>query len=110
MNVYKDYLREEKIKTISEDSIPGIIGFKNQSILIVDSLGIFQIRNLQNPIILLTHSPKMNLDRLIQTVYPKEIIADGSNYPSFIERWESSASENKIPFHFTGRDGAYILK
>ena len=110
MNVYKDYLREEKIKTISEGSIPGIIGFKNQSILIVDSLGIFQIRNLQNPIILLTHSPKMNLDRLIQTVYPKEIIADGSNYPSFIERWESSASENKIPFHFTGRDGAYILK
>ena len=71
---------------------------------------IFQIRNLQNPIVLLTHSPKMNLDRLIQTVYPKEIIADGSNYPSFIERWESSASENKIPFHFTGRDGAYILK
>ena len=110
INVYKDYLREEKIKTISKDSIPGIIAFKNQSILIVDSLGIFQIRNLQNPIILLTHSPKMNLDRLIQTVYPKEIIADGSNYPSFIERWESSASENKIPFHFTGRDGAYILK
>jgi len=110
INVYKDYLREEKIKTISKDSIPGIIGFKNQSILIVDSLGIFQIRNLQNPIVLLTHSPKMNLDRLIQTVYPKEIIADGSNYPSFIERWESSASENKIPFHFTGRDGAYILK
>ena len=110
MNVYKDYLREEKIKTISKDSIPGIIAFKNQSILIVDSLGIFQIRNLQNPIILLSHSPKINLDRLIQTVYPKEIIADGSNYPSFIERWESSASENKIPFHFTGRDGAYILK
>ena len=110
INIYKDYIRKEEIKKIYKDSLPGIIGFKNHEILIVDSLGIYQIQNLQDPIILLTHSPKINLDRLIQTLHPKEIIADGSNYPSFIRRWESSACKNKIPFHVTVREGAYILK
>ena len=109
-NVYRDYIRNEKIKKISKDTVPGIIGLKNHEILVVDSLGIYQIQNLQDPIILLTHSPEINLDRLIQTLHPKEIITDGSNYPSFIRRWESSAYKNKIPFHFTGREGAYILK
>lgn len=110
INIFEDYIRKEKINPFSIDSIPSIIGFKNQSILIVDSLGVYQLKNLPNPIILLTQSPKINLDRLIQTIHPKEIIVDGSNYPSFIQRWESSAYKNKIPFHFTGREGAYFLK
>ena len=110
INVYRDYLRKEVIKKISKDTVPGMIRFKNQEILIVDSLGIYKIQYLQDPIVLLTRSPKINLDRLIETIHPKEIIADGSNYPSFIQRWESSAYKNKIPFHVTGREGAYILK
>ncbi|HAF78728.1 MAG TPA: competence protein, partial [Maribacter sp.] len=60
--------------------------------------------------ILLTQSPKINLDRLIDSIQPKEIIADGSNYKSYVDRWKVTCIKNKIPFHYTGEKGAYYFK
>ena len=89
--------------------IPNIFQFKNKQILVVDSLGIYKISNLKNPIILLQHSPKINLQRLIETLNPKKIIADGSNYKSYINRWKKTCEQEKTPFYYTGENGAFII-
>lgn len=60
-------------------------------------------------VILLRNSPKINLDQLIQSSQPKIIIADGSNYKSYICRWKNSCIKAKIPFHATGEKGFYIV-
>ncbi|HUH48212.1 MAG TPA: ComEC/Rec2 family competence protein, partial [Arenibacter sp.] len=58
----------------------------------------------------LTQSPKINLERLLDSVRPKVVIADGNNYRSSIRRWKLTCMKKKVPFHFTGEKGAYIFK
>ncbi len=82
--------------------------FKGHTILIIDSMGIYP-KQQQADILVLTQSPKINLDRLIQINHPKEIVADATNYKSFQERWKASCLKAKIPFHSTSEKGFYIL-
>ncbi|GAL69023.1 competence protein [Jejuia pallidilutea] len=58
---------------------------------------------------LLRQSPKINLNRLIDSLKPKQIIADGSNYKSYIEHWELICKKRKLPFHQTSKKGAFVL-
>jgi competence protein ComEC len=65
----------------------------------------------QHPdIIVLTQSPKINLERLIQISQPKEIVADASNYKTLQKLWKASCEKEKIPFHSTSEKGFYILR
>ena len=85
-----------------------VINFKNKNVLVVDSLGVYKVNGLNNPIVLLQNSPKINLERLIKTTMPSQIIADGSNYKSYIRSWEIICLKLKFPFHYTGEKGAFI--
>jgi hypothetical protein len=79
-----------------------------KKILIVDSTGVYP-KKYRPDILLLRQSPKINLDRLIQTIHPKVIIADASNYKTVQKHWETSCVKAKIPFHSTSEKGFYIL-
>lgn len=96
------------IKSTRVDSIPNLINFKDKSLLIIDSLNVYKHLNFKPDYILLRQSPKINLDRLIKTLQPKKIIADGSNYKSYISRWKESCKYKKSLFHTTEK-GAFIL-
>jgi competence protein ComEC len=82
--------------------------FKNATLLVVDSLGVYSNQNTDY--LLLTQSPKINLERLIDSINPKQIIADGSNYHSYIDRWRKTCLKRKLPFHYTGEKGAYYFE
>ncbi len=47
---------------------------------------------------------------MLESLQPKMIIADGSNHKSYVKRWKMSCTKKNIAFHFTGTDGAYIIK
>ncbi|KDN54792.1 ComEC/Rec2 family competence protein [Flavobacterium seoulense] len=83
--------------------------FKGNKILILDSLGIFP-NNIKPDIVLLTQSPKINVDRMLLQLKPKIVIADGSNYKSLLTQWENSCNKLKIPFHATAEKGFYKLE
>ncbi|MEO8252742.1 MAG: ComEC/Rec2 family competence protein [Flavobacterium sp.] len=83
--------------------------FNGNKILILDSLGIFP-KNTQADIVLLTQSPKINIDRMLLALKPKIVLADGSNYKSVLTQWERSCKQQKIPFHATAEKGYYKLK
>lgn len=78
--------------------------YNGQKILIVDGDGIYNTPEKPD-IILLINNPKINLDRLIDQIHPKLIIADGTNYKSETTRWEVSCRKTKIPFYATGKKG-----
>ena len=40
---------------------------------------------------------------------PEIIIADGSNYPSFVARWKATCEAKNTAFHSTSTDGSYPL-
>ncbi len=107
LNAYKI---GERVQVDVEKDISNLYIYKGQQVLVVDSLGIYQIQELRNPIIVLKQSPKINLNRLISTLNPKQIIADGSNYISRIAQWKETSMKTKTPFWSTRQNGAYILK
>ncbi|MEQ3500647.1 ComEC/Rec2 family competence protein [Tenacibaculum sp. SSH1-16] len=108
--ILQSYRVAQGIISKNIDSISYIASFSNKQILIVDSLGMYQIKKLKNPIVVLKNNPKINLSRLIFWLKPKQIIADGSNYKSYINGWKETCYKQKTPFWYTGQNGAYIIK
>ncbi len=98
-----------KLSVATQNTIPNIMQFKEKQILIVDSLGVYQLNNYNPDIVLLQQSPKINLVRLLDSLKPKMIVADGSNYKSYIKRWEKTCEQKNTPFHYTGEKGAFLL-
>lgn len=102
------YIRKNFIRETSFKPLKNVLYYKYK-ILCIDRSGIYKTA-IQPELILLTQSSKINLDRLIQQLHPKEIIADGSNYKSYIKKWKQTCSKQKIPFHATAEKGLYQIK
>ena len=108
--IFEDYIIGNYTKSIKEDSIKPIYEFNSKIILLVDSLGIYQVKSVKPNILLLINSPKINLERVIDSIQPEQIIADGSNFKSYVERWKGTCQKRKIPFHNTNEKGAFVLR
>ncbi len=105
----KSFRNAMNIDKYSEEKLPQIFQYKSKNILIVDSLGIVpKQKNIHT--LLLTNSPKVNLNRLIESLEPKQIIADGSNYSTYVKRWEKTCKLKKLPFCHTAKQGAFSIE
>jgi competence protein ComEC len=103
----RSYKIGSNVKTVLYDSLIPYFTINNTRIMIIDSTAIYDLKSFKPDIILLTQSPKLNLERLIETIQPKKIIADGSNYKSYVKRWKETCKHKKGLFHTTEK-GAYI--
>jgi competence protein ComEC len=105
----KSYLVANFSVITTSKKLQNLYYFKGKKILIIDSLGVYQ-KEIRPDIILLVQSPKLNLERLFQTFKPEIIVADASNYKTYIKSWEATCRKEKIPFHATGEKGFFRLK
>ncbi len=105
----KDYATHRNIDIIESRNLGNFLNWNSKKVLRIDKDGVYNIPGLTPEIILLTNSPQLNMDRLLIDHSPKILIADGSNYPTFIKHWKTTAEKNGIPFHATAIDGAFIL-
>jgi competence protein ComEC len=104
-----DYNIGAAIKTQSTDSIHGLYKINDKLLLVVDSLGIYNINSVKPKWIILRQSPKINLNRLIDSLHPELIICDGSNYKTYQERWKLTCEAKKIQFYQTSEKGAFFV-
>ena len=93
----------------SKKKLQNFFYFNGKKIFIVDSSGIYP-KNINPDVVILTHSAKINLDRLLLSVKPKIVVADASNYKTIQKLWKSSCEKKKIPFHATVEKGFYKIK
>ena len=93
----------------SIDSLPAQINYLDCKVVIIDESTAYIKSDVENPILLLSHSPKINLDRVITILHPKLIITDGSNYRNVVDRWRKTCVERNVPFINTYDDGAIDL-
>jgi competence protein ComEC len=105
----KSYLIANFSAITKKEKLGNLLFFDNNTILIIDSLGIFP-KNINPNIVVITQSPKINLDRLLTFYHPKVIIADGSNFKSYVKRWKTSCEKMKIPFQATAEKGFYKIE
>jgi competence protein ComEC len=105
-----DYQVGMNLQKVEMDSLRNVFSFQNRSILLIGQSGIYQISGFHPDVVVLTQSPKINLDRLIQTLHPKIIIADGSNYKYLVSRWKNTCENEQITFHSTYEKGFFRLR
>ena len=104
--IIQDYQMAMGKGEISRESLHNSYHWGENRILIIDGSGIVPASRIATHI-LLSQSPRIHLDRILQAYPTATIIADGSNYPSFVRRWQESCSKHNRSFHYTGEDGAY---
>lgn len=108
--LFGNYLTKNQATLDTVMQLKNIYQYKKQTIMVIDSTSIYAIKSFYPDIIILSNSPKIHLDRVIDSLHPKQIVVDASNYKSYIDQWEISCKKQKIPFHRTDKKGAFILK
>jgi competence protein ComEC len=92
------------------DSLPALLDMRDRQLLTIDEHAAYTKEStIKNPIVLLSHSPKINLEKLISDLDPKLIISDGSNYRNVAARWKKTCVQKDIPFINTFEHGAVDL-
>ncbi len=106
----EDYFLNFKIDSYSIKPLSNVITIAEKNILIIDSNAVYHLPRFKTDVLIFTNSPKLNLDRLISEIKPQLILADGSNYKSYVNLWRQTCSTKKIPFHSTAEKGAFIIQ
>lgn len=107
--IIDDYVINENIASVIYRPLKNAFNMNDRTLLIIDSLAVLPQLKTPPDIVLLTQSPKINLARFIDSLQPRALIADGSNYRSYVKRWGATCDNKKIPFHHTGEQGAFLL-
>jgi competence protein ComEC len=92
----------------SKQKIKNTAFFKDNKILILDSLGNYP-KDIKPDVILITQSPRINVDRMLHLLQPTMVVADGSNYRTLLKHWKTSCEKQKIPFHDVREKGFFKL-
>jgi len=82
---------------------------RGKTIYILDPAFLPSLKAVSPDILVLRNSPRVNLERYLRDQRPEAVVADGSNYVSYLRLWERSCKSENIRFHSTYRDGAFIL-
>jgi competence protein ComEC len=107
-NILKPYLLGTRIKkVILDNKNHNIFMVGNKKVLVVDKEGVFEPVKKSN-FVVLTASPKINLERLIKQLKPQLIVADNNNYKSFVKRWQKTCKQLNVSFYDVSKKGTFI--
>ena len=104
----KSYLVSNFCKIILKKKVSNLYYFKNKKILILDSTAVY-LEDEKPDILILTNSPKVNLERLFTSWKPEQVVVDATNFKSYVKVWRVTCRKEKIPFHDTNEKGFYRL-
>jgi len=105
----KAYNKGNFNQNITLAPLHNLLWYNRSKILVLDSVSVYP-DNAKPDVVLLTQSPKVNLERMLQQLKPKQVVADATNYKTYVARWAVTCRKQKIPFHATAEKGYYILK
>jgi competence protein ComEC len=95
-------------KKLSIADLQSMVHYKDAQLVVIAENGVYDT-SIKNANVLLSHAPKINIERLILDTQPKMIIADGSNYRHLIEVWKATCDQMNIRFLNTYEEGAVAI-
>ncbi|MCF6223719.1 MAG: competence protein ComEC family protein [Flavobacteriaceae bacterium] len=107
-NILKSYaLKFKNLDLKTNLTRSNVLQIDSKKILIIDSKGIYKDLLFVPEVVILTQSPKINLERLIHQMHPRIIIADGSNYKNYVNLWKKTCENENTDFFNTSVQGAF---
>ncbi|NQZ44365.1 MAG: ComEC family competence protein [Flavobacteriaceae bacterium] len=107
--ILSDYSIGAGIRSIDSIPLKNHYRIGNRLLFVMDDSAVYP-QEQGFDYLVITQSPKINFERLLDSVRPKQVIADGSNYFQDVERWKRSCKQKRIPFHYTGEKGAFYFE
>ncbi|MCP4975334.1 MAG: ComEC/Rec2 family competence protein, partial [Maribacter sp.] len=108
-NIATSFQIHERVEKVNNHLIGNSYKINNQNLVLIDSSSVYDLNTKKVDYLILIQSPKINLERIINQIRPKVIVADGSNYYSYVTRWKQTCAQKSLPFHYTGEKGAYTF-
>lgn len=102
----EDFLNSKVLVSAQAITLQNFYESEGLRILIIDREAPYSQIEFDPQYLILRNNPPINLDRILAAFSPKQIIADGSNSPWFIEKWEQTCLEKGYNFHATYTKGA----
>ncbi len=107
----QNFMNANKIRELEKETLkPCILEIDDQSLLVVTKNFHFEKLPCKPEFLLMSNSPKVNFEKLVDHFQPKTILVDGSNYTYLIKKWEITARSKGIVFHYTGDKGAFVYR
>ena len=102
----EEFQNEFSIDTIAIEGLKNSYTLEDKTLFFIDSLWAegFDFKKQKN-LLVLTKNTKVNLEAILLQNDVDQIIADGSSYPSFKNRWEKTCNQFDIPFYDTQKEG-----
>jgi competence protein ComEC len=104
----KAYLVANFCKIEKKKILKNVYYFNNKRILVIDSAAVYLSEEVPD-VLILTNSPKLNLERLFKLWKPNQVVVDATNYKTYVKVWKATCNKEKIPFHDTAEKGFYKL-
>ncbi len=79
-------------------------------LLVVDSLSVYELNDFKNQKIILSNSPKLNLERMLLRLEPELLVFDATNYKSYVKRWQNTCEQMGVRHYTISEKGALVLR
>jgi len=93
----------------TKENIKNMYYFEGKKILLIDSTKSYPSK-IRPDILIITQSPRLNMERVLKDLRPRNVVADASNYKSLQKIWSRTCLQQKIPFHATNEKGFYRIQ
>ncbi len=109
-NMLKNYKAHERVNEIQYKPLKEVHEFNGSLIVLIDSLALYPKSATKVDLLILRNSPKVHPERLLDSLQPKIVVADGSNFNYYTEVWKKATLKRNIPFYHTGKTGYYKIR
>lgn len=101
-------LKALHIDKVSYDEMKQAYTINHKKLLIVSDSYIPKLTTLTD-IVLLCGSPKINLERLIESIRPKQIIIAADNKFYIVDKWKATCKKLDVPYYDVAKKGSLRL-
>ncbi|MDO3694518.1 ComEC/Rec2 family competence protein [Wenyingzhuangia sp. chi5] len=98
---------KNKLKEINYSS-KEVFTFKNDNYLVINKNKPYYLLKQKELILIIVDNPRINLERLITSLKPKQIIIASSNYKNNQLKWKSTCKKLQVPIYCVTELGAFI--
>lgn len=104
-----NFITKRNIKSVDIQKVNSIFSFAGKTFLILNENWYPDASFGKIDYVILSNTPKIHLEKLLQHIDPQMIIADGSNRRFLVERWKETCKKENIPFHSTSEKGYFSI-
>ena len=104
-----DFKNEYPIGSVKIEAFKHTYVTNELRLLVLDEKAIYNIPDFKTTHLLISSNPEVNLDRILDSIGPKMVFADGSNFPWNVLQWKISCQKRNIPFVNLREKGAYSI-